>query len=71
MLKGKQPVMGLKNMWKGGYANKHMKAEAKQTKIKVSSNGITHARIGLHPHEFHLRAQARSCIHKSLPRKPN
>ena len=25
----------LKNMWRGGYAEKHVKAESKQTKIRV------------------------------------
>ena len=29
ILKGKQTVIGLKNMWKGGYADKHVKAESK------------------------------------------
>ena len=45
----------------------------KQNKQKLGflGNGITHARTGLRMHEFSLRAQARSCVRKSLPRKPN
>ena len=34
-------------------------------------NNITHARTSLRTHEFSLRAQAKSCVHKSLPKNPN
>ena len=40
-------------------------------KLGFLGNGITHARTGLHMHEFSLRAQARSYVPRSLPRKPN
>ena len=45
----------------------------KQNKQKLGflGNEIMHAITGLSTHEFSLRAQARSCVHKSLPRKPN
>ena len=33
-------------------------------------NDTMHARIGLRMHEFNLRVYARSCVHRSLPRKP-
>ena len=35
------------------------------------SNNITHARTSLRTHEFNLRAQARSCVRRSLPKNPN
>ena len=30
-----------------------------------------HARTSLCTHEFNLRVQARSCVHRSLPKNPN
>ena len=42
-------LWGFKNMWKRGYADKHVKAESKQKKTKKKltflGNGITHARM--------------------------
>ena len=75
MLKGEQAIMGLKNILKEAKQNKHVNSETKQTKKKKNlgflGNDITHARTGLCTNEFSLRAQARSCIHRSIPRKPN
>ena len=73
MLKGKQIVMGLKTYEKRATQNKHVNAKNKTNKRKLGflGNGIMHARTSLRTHEFSLRAQARSCIRKSLPRKPN
>ena len=49
-----------------------LKGEQNKTKQKLwfLGNDITHARTGLRMHEFSLRAQARSCVHRSLHRKP-
>ena len=51
-------------MKKEAKQNKHVKAKTKQTNKNLGflGNGITHARTSLH-------AQARLCVHKSLPRK--
>ena len=40
-------------------------------KLGILGNGIMHARKGLCMHEFSLRAQAISCVCKSLPKNPN
>ena len=50
-----------------------MRKQNKQKKKNLGflGNDITHARTGLYTNEFSLRAQARSCIHRSIPRKPN
>ena len=47
-----------------------MQRQNKQ-KLGFLGNGITYAKTGLRTHEFNLRAQARSYVHKYLPRKPN
>ena len=64
MLKDGQAVMRLKIYEKKATQNKPVKAETKQTNKNLGflGNGITHARTSLH-------AQARLCVHKSLPRK--
>ena len=49
----------------------HVKADTIKQKLGFLGNSITHARIGLPTHEFSLCAQARSCIRRSLSRKPN
>ena len=40
-------------------------------KLGFLGNGIMHARTGLCKHKFSLRVQSRSCVRRSLPRKPN
>ena len=40
-------------------------------KLGFLGNSITHVRTGLRMHEFSLHAQARSCVCRSLPKKPN
>ena len=71
MLKGDQANMGLKTYEKEVTQNKHVNEETKQTKkLGFLGNGITHTRIGQCAHKFSLRLQARSCVRRSLPRKP-
>ena len=71
MLKDKQTVMGFKTYEKEATQNKHVNAKTKQTKkLGFLGNGITHTRIGQCAHKFSLRLQARSCVSKSLPKKP-
>jgi len=49
-----------------------MKAGTKKNKtLRFLGNSITHARTGLHMHEFNQCALARSRVCISLPRKPN
>ena len=52
-----------------------MQKQNKKTKKKKNlgflGNDIMHARTGLCTNGFSLRAQARSCMRRSLPRKPN
>ena len=63
--RGKQKLIGPKTyIYKRAKQNKHVKAKTKQTNKNLGflGNSITHARIG-------LRAQARLCVRKSLPRK--
>ena len=71
MLKGKQTVMGLETYEKEATLNTHVSAVTKQTKIRFLGKNITLARTSLCMHEYNLHVQARSCIHRSLPRKPN
>ena len=68
MLKDKQIVMGLKIYEKEAIQNKYIKAGKKKGFL---GNDVMHARTGLCTHEFNLRVQARSCIHRSLPRDLN
>ena len=63
--------MGHERYEKQATQNTHVSAETKQTKIRVFGNGIMHVRTSLRTHEFSLRAQARSCVRRSLPKKPN
>ena len=63
--------MGLKTCEKEATQKKTCESKNKTNKnLEFLGNGITHARTGLCTHEFSLHAQARSCIRKSLPRKP-
>ena len=47
-----------------------MQKQNKQ-KLELLGNDIMHVRTGQRMHEFSLRAQARLCVRKSLPKKPN
>ena len=76
MLKGEQAIIGHKNIWKRGYTEQTCECGNKTKKPKKKilgflGNDIMHARTSLCTNEFSLRAQARSCIRRSLPRKPN
>jgi len=62
MFIGKRTVIGLET---------HVNAETSKQKLGFLGNNIMHARIGLRTHEFSLHAQARSCVCRSLPKKPN
>ena len=63
MLKGKHTVIGFETYGKEAYkTNKNQ---------GFLGNGITHTRTGLCKHEFSLCVQARSCVHRFLPRNPN
>ena len=61
--------MGFKTYEKETTQNKHVNAKTKQTKNYDFWVMATHARTGLRTHEFSLRAQARSCKRRSLPKK--
>ena len=73
MLKGKKIVMEFETYEKEATQNTPVSVETKPKKKKFGflGNNIMHARTGLCTHEFSLRAQARSCVPRSLPRKPN
>ena len=64
-------LWGLKYMKKKLYRTNIWKQKQNKQKLGFLGNGITHARTGLRMHEFNLRAQARSYVHRSLPKKPN
>ena len=68
MLKDKQIVMGLKIYEKEAIQNKYIKAGKKKGFL---GNDVMHARTGLCTHEFSLRAYARSCVCRSLPKNHN
>ena len=40
-------------------------------KLGFLGNAIMHTRTSLRTHKFSLRVQARSCVRRSLPKKPN
>ena len=72
MLKGKQTVMGLDTYENEATQNTHVNTETKKKqKLWFLGNDITHTRTSQHMHEFSLSVQARSCVRRSLPRKPN
>ena len=71
MLMGIQTVMRLKTYENETTQSTHAKAETNKQKLGFLGNSITHTRTGLPTHEFSLCAQARSCIRRSLSKKPN
>ena len=71
MLKGGHAIMRLEKCEKRGYIEQTCESKNKTNKnFGILGNGFTHARTGLRTHEFSLCAQARSCVRRSLPRKP-
>ena len=77
MLTTKHIERGTSNYGALKYVKKRLCRQKCEDRIKTNKklgflgNGTMHARIGLRMHEFSLRVQARSCVHKSLSRKPN
>ena len=64
-------LWGLKYMKKKLYKKNIWKQKQNKQKLGFLGNSITHARTGLRMHEFNLRVQARSYVHRSLPKNPN
>ena len=59
-------------MWKRGLFKQTCEGKTEQIEnYCFLDNDIMHARTGLYTHEFSLHAQARSCVHRSLPRNLN
>ena len=59
-------------MWKRGLFKQTCEGKTKQTEnYCFLDNDTMYARTGLRAHEFNLRVQARSCVHRSLPKNPN
>ena len=57
MLKGGHAIMGLEKCEKKGYIEQTCESKNKTNKnFGILGNGFTHARTGLHTHEFSLCA---------------